>query len=57
MKQPKHVLFIHMRNTYYLCDMDSMFNTVEINFLLIKLKYITHEQLLFIEKSRVLATH
>ena len=52
MKQPKHVLCIHMSNTYYLCDMDSMYNTVEINSLLIKLKYINHEQLLFIEKSR-----
>ena len=32
--------------------MESMYNTVEINSLLIKLKYINHEQLLFIEKSR-----
>ena len=49
-KQPKHVLCIHMRNTYYLCDMDLMYNTVEINSLLIKLKYINHMQLLFIKK-------
>ena len=52
MKQPKHMLCIHMRNTYYLCDMDFMYNTVEINYLPIELKSRNHEQLLFIERSR-----
>ena len=52
MKLPKHVLCIHMRNTYYLCDMDSIYNTVEINYLPIMLKSRNHEQLLFIERSR-----
>ena len=48
----KHVLCIHMRNTYYLCDIDSMYNTIEINYVLIKSKSRNNEQLLFIEMSR-----
>ena len=40
-----------MRNTYYLCDLDSMYNTVEINYLPITLQSLNNEQLLFIERS------